>query len=209
MRGLSLSLLLLLSMTIAGCLTPTPPVIRYYLIEADESLPAQTPLLINGREAMIELSEVVIAPYLDRPQLVSRPATGAIEVAEFDQWGGALRRDLTQILARNLASRLATPRIHTPPHRGATRPDLRLEVEVMAFEPNPDDRVELVARWGLYDSSRRQLATAIERLQSEPLTGSGDYRLVVERMGQLYARLSDRLAQVIRDSLSSAKAGAE
>src|SRR5262249_60937078 len=77
---------------------------------------------------------VSLAGYLDRPQIVTRPAADKIDLGEFDQWGEPLRDGITRVLAEDLARQLPGAKISTFPWRGPEAVRYQVLVDVTRFD---------------------------------------------------------------------------
>jgi uncharacterized lipoprotein YmbA len=175
----------------AGC--SSAPVTRYYVVaplEAAAAAPAAGPGVV--------VAAVRVPQYLDRPQLVTRSGESQLQLQEFHQWGGNLAKDLTRVLAENLAQLLPSDAVVAAPHTLRLRPDFRVEVEVLRFERAADARVRLAAKWWLSrGADGAPLAGTTTTLASEPLPASPTFDATVAAMSGTYAELSRVIAQAI------------
>ena len=186
----------LLCLALAACAGTTTTPYRYYTLTpvSTAAPPRATPLAV-------EVVSVRLPQYLERPQIVTRSAPNRLELAEFHQWGGDLRKDMTRLLAKNLTLQLGVAAVSIAPYRAAAAPDVRVELEVMAFERGPDGRVHLSAQWQLLDGDGGQsLGGRLSDLFSE--RPSSDYDATVAAMSTLYGRLSAEIAAAITAAVS-------
>src|SRR5262252_2493897 len=120
MRGgtpgaLVLAVAVVLGMTACIGGRPSPATQHYVLSPVIEALPdgaecSATPLVIG-------VGPVTLPAYLDRPQMVIRPASDQIEINEFEQWGEPLRSGVTRVVAVNIARLLLETRVVRFPWR--------------------------------------------------------------------------------------------
>lgn len=192
MKTAILALVIALSFGCGSSGNPT----RYYVLNpvlSGETLVGETP---PTPALSVEIASLRLPQYLERPHVVTRHSGSRLDVAEFHQWGGSLRKDLTRVMAKNLSRLLATPLVFISPHAAHPPPDFRLEVEVIKFERDPDGKVRLSARWSLTGGRDRALLTAqIAELESPAVAPSPDLEPTVTAMGLIWGELSRTIAQ--------------
>lgn len=191
---------LLLSWLLSGCLSNTVKPKSFYLLNPDYSLA----LVINEQQAAqrpeplsVQIMALHLPPYLDRKQIVTRSSENELDVSEDHRWGGKLGKNLSRILAKNLSYYLATPAVTVLPKSTRIPPGFQLEVEIITFERDSNNRVILSAQWRLLDKDKQQLATGIEDLVGGVLANGQDYQAIVASMSSVFARLSHQLATII------------
>ena len=147
--------LILAECLLSGCIgtNPVTPT-QFYLLT-----PAQyeTSLIIkkdhsdplSQKRISLELASLHLPQYLEKPQIVTRSSQNRLEMAEYHQWGGNLRKNMIRVIAQNMSQLLATPNVAMAPFRPPTPPDFRIEVEVMRFEPDERGQVHFSAQWRL------------------------------------------------------------
>lgn len=185
------SLFLVLGLT--GCLGSAPST-RLYQFEAGADKGGKE---ATGNTPTLLVREVRLPAYLDRPQIVTRGAGHRLHIAEFDQWGGDLREDMTRVLVKNLGRALGSQRVFAAPVDIALRPDYRLEVEVLRFERDTDGQVRLHTRWWLARGADLSLLATHESSFARP-SASDSYADLVASMNMVYAELAHAIAASIR-----------
>ncbi len=190
-RMLTLCILLL----VAACgSTPT----HYYVLTSSAEKSAAT----SDSTLSVEVNELRLPQYLDRPQIVTHSSDNQLELAEHDQWGGRLRDNMMRLLAKNLGTALGTDKIIISPYRPREAATVRVMIEVMRFERMADDRVHLDAQWRLIDGkSNRTLSTQISHLRDK--AKSTDMAQTVSAMSRVYSRFSNEIAADIRRVIHS------
>ncbi len=119
------------------------------------------------------IGPVSLAGYLDRPQIVTRPATDKIDLGEFDQWGEPLRDGISRVLAEDLSRQLPSARIAVFPWRGLDAVRYQVLVDVTRFDGPAGGDTALEARWRILDGvTGKEAAAKITRLTESP-GGSG------------------------------------
>lgn len=185
------SLFLVLGLT--GCLGSAPST-RLYQFESGADKGGKE---ATGNTPTLLVREVRLPAYLDRPQIVTRGAGHRLHIAEFDQWGGDLREDMTRVLVKHLGRALGSQRVFATPVGIALQPDYRLEVEVLRFEREADGQVRLHARWWLARGADLGLLATHEASFSRA-SSNDSYPDLVATMTMVYAELVDAIAASIR-----------
>jgi uncharacterized protein len=183
---------------LCGCLTTTTPATRFYVLNPVD--PGVKPISeIDRKDALsVEVASLRLPQYLERPQIVTRSSKNRLELAEYRQWGGNLRKNMMRVLAQNLSRLLATPHIAIYPHRPTISPDFRVDLEVMHFERDSDGQVRLSAQWRLSSGNdRKPLTTRITDLTSPVFQKEGDFEHMVSAMSKLFGELSQIIGSEI------------
>ena len=152
--------LLLICLIPTGCfsLDPKPDPSRFYALT---SLPRTGQRAENtaGTNALaLGIGPVKFPGYLDRQQLVTRISQNRFAVAENDRWAEPLEENFSRVLSQNLSILLQTDRMVAYPWERSQRPTYQVQVEVLRFEPNAEQLVELWARWIILDDAKKTLA---------------------------------------------------
>jgi uncharacterized lipoprotein YmbA len=184
---------------VSGCISGAAPATRFYTLTADVKAPLQ-PRSANRRPLAVEVVPFRVPQYLDRPQIVTRTGSHRLELAEFHQWGGNLRKNMTRVFVQNLAALLETTDVRIAPSRADALPHVRIEPEVLQFERCQDLRVRLSVHWVLVFTADPNLRTTrITNLQSPRIEDASDYTAMVSAMSGLLAELSDTVARAVSE----------
>lgn len=185
---------------LCGC--SSAPATRYYVLSPTAQMPAHRAQALVDREAAavaVVIKDVRLPQYLDRSQIVTRGSDHRLQIAEYEQWAGNLREDMTRVLAENLGRLLESDRVVAAPHNLRLQPDYRVEVEVLRFEREPGGRVGLSARWWLTRGSDASLlASPAETLFGAPLGEGASFEAMVASMSAVYGELAQAIARGIR-----------
>jgi uncharacterized protein len=144
----------------AGCsfLEPKPDPSRFFSL---------TPLPRTGQRAQdaagtnalaLGIGPIKFPGYLDRQQFVTRVSQNRFAVAENDRWAEPLDENFSRVLSQNLSILLQTDRIVAYPWERSQQPAYQVQVEVLRFEPNAEQIVELWARWSITDKTKKILS---------------------------------------------------
>lgn len=183
--------------------TPT----RYYLINPADY---EAPLSSDGGSQpvpVVEITALRLPRYLEKPQIVVRKSRNQMEMAEYHQWGGNLRKNLMRTLSANLAFLLDTPHVTMAPFHAPMAPDARVAVEILGFEADETGQVRLSVQWRL--SGGREGTPPLARLstfEGPAPAASGMMDRIVGDMENLWGRFARELAEEILNR-SSGTAG--
>ena len=183
---------------LSGCVKSSTPVTRFYVlnpINSDTSLVSE-----SERKGLlsVEVASLRLPQYLERPQIVTRSGGNRLELAEYNQWGGNLRKNMMRVIAKNLSQLLSTPNIAISPHRPPKPSDFYIELEVMKFERDSEGQVRFSTQWRLSRGrDRKSLATQITNLISPTVHSMSDFDQTVSAMSALVGELSQIIAQEI------------
>ncbi len=182
MNPVTLRLVALVAVAVLGttaCIggRPSPATLHYVLspvIEAPSAVPASPAVPI-----VVGVGPVSLPAYLDRPQMVIRPAPDRIEITEFAQWGEPLRHGVTRVVAVNLARLLPESRVVTFPWRSAEKIRYQVVVDIGQMDGPDGGSVALDARWRVLDRAGIEVAARVSHL-SEP-AGAGTSAAAMSR----------------------------
>jgi hypothetical protein len=184
------SLALVVIVMAAGCLGGTAPT-RFYVLAAVDG-----PVVSGDRALSVAVGPVNLAGYLDRPQIVTRPAADKIDLAEFDRWGEPLRDAIARVLAEDLSRRLPAAKISIFLWQGLEGVRYQVVVEVTRFDGPAAGDTTLEARWRILDAASGKEAAAKTTRLAEPAGGAG-YSTVASAMSRALGVLSRDIAQTL------------
>jgi uncharacterized lipoprotein YmbA len=187
--------------TTAAC--SSSPDIRYYTLSAEGTAPSGThsPTTFPGR-GPYAIARVNIPDMLDRPQIVLRTSTNAVEILEYDRWAAPLADQLERVLAADLAARLGPDAIIDPGLPTDSRAARVISVSILGFDPSRHGESSLEASWVISDTKSEPRAAEARNFRSShvaPTKGS-DMRDVAQTMSDLVMAIADDIAASIRES---------
>jgi len=150
------------------------------------------------KEIAVRINRFVFPDYIDRPNIVTRPAGNRIEIAEFQRWAGSLSSEFHRVLGANLGVLLNTPRISAYPSDIAIDPQFYISGNVVAFDGTLGRDVLLDVYWFVNDRSRRQLL-AVRHAEIVAEVKGSDYEALVSAYGQALLQLSMQMQTVIEE----------
>lgn len=142
---------------------------------------------------------VLLADYLQRPQLCLRGSGNEVEYAEFDRWAETLDVAVPRVLVENLSRLLSTARIDVFPWKSPVPADYQVSIMVIRFDGEPGGQAVLKARWSVAAAGREipvfdSITNIIEPVASKR------YDDLVRAMNRALERLSREMAGVIQEA---------
>src|SRR5215510_8923646 len=191
-------IILLVCFIPAGCsfLEVKPDPSRFFALT---SLPrtGQTAQDAAGTNALVlGIGPIKFPGYLDRQQFVTRISQNRFAVAENDRWAEPLEENFSRVLSQNLSLLLQTDRIVPYPWVRSQQPTYQVQVEVLRFEPNAEQVVELWARWIILDDARKTVGLK-ESYLTKPMRDKSTEASVAS-MSEAVSDLSKEIAAAIR-----------
>ncbi|HEV2055933.1 MAG TPA: PqiC family protein [Methylomirabilota bacterium] len=184
------ALLFVTALVGAGCLGGGSAATRFYVLA-----PGEIPAVPVAGATSVGVGPVGVPGYLDRPQIVTRPAADKIDLGEFDQWGEPLRDGISRVLAEDLARQMPSARISIFPWRSLESVRYQVIVDVTRLDGPAGGDLALEARWRILDAAGKEVAVKTTRL-AEPTGGAG-YSATVSAMSRVLAALSREIAQAL------------
>lgn len=148
-------------------------------------------------QLILGIGPIKLPGYLDRQQMVTRISQNRFAVAENDRWAEPLDENFSRVLSQNLSILLQTDKIVAYPWVRSQQPTYQVQVEVLRFEPNAEQVVELWARWSILDEKRetiyRKESFLTKSARDKSTEGS------VAALSETVADLSRDIASAIRN----------
>ena len=183
----------LIILVFSGCGTSPKP--DFYHLEQSVS----TQLTGLERGVAIGIGPVNMAPYLDRPQIVTRAGNHKLELSEFNRWSEPLKSSVSRVIAVKLSNLLETNRVFLLPRREKSIPlDYQVTIDIARFDGELGGDANLTARWTIYDNSEKAILTKVSII-TEASGGEGFEHLVAAENRALQM-LSREIAEAIKAS---------
>ena len=189
-RRLATAGLLTLALLLTACATPSPPS-RFY------RLTPEAPVTERRSDLVVGIGPVLLAGYLDRPQLVTPLGDNQLRVDEFERWAGGLENNLATVMAENLSRLLGSDAVVTQPWASRLPIDYQVALEIRRLEPNADGQVHLVAQWRLFRGDGEALVGIHRSTFTEPMSGTG-YAARAAAESRVLVPLARAIADAIR-----------
>lgn len=147
-----------------------------------------------GGQISLGVGPVSFPGYLDRDQIVTRVAQNRFDLSENDRWAEPLEENFTRVLSQNLSALLRTDRIIRYPWSIARQPAYQLELQVLRFEPDAAQDVQLFARWTVIDVGNKKPLAIRESRLTRPVKAKSTEASVAalsEALGDLSQAIAD------------------
>jgi uncharacterized lipoprotein YmbA len=148
-------------------------------------------------DTRIGIGPIKLADYLDHSKLVTRTGDNRLVKAEFDLWAGALKDNLTNVLAENIGLLVPTERIYIYPWRLSEPMDYQVILDVVRFDGDLGKDAWLVARWSIVGGKEKEVLEVGRSSIREPVNGSG-YDALVTAQSRALAKLGHEIVEAIQ-----------
>lgn len=125
---------------LAGCRATKPS--HYYVLDATAAGQAS-----DATPRAVGLGPVRVAPYLDRPQIVTRPSANALSINEFHRWAEPVKDGVPRTIAANLVALSPGTRVVLYPWRSGDDVPIKVRVDVNRLDGVLDGDARLEADW--------------------------------------------------------------
>ncbi len=169
--------------------------------------PAQVAPPALGTGPALGLGPIELAPYLDRPEIVTRNGVHQVQLGEFDRWAEPLQAMLTRQLGNRLREAAGSRDVLPMPSGRETELRYAVAVSIDRFDADEAGKVVLDARWRVYQTSNESIvrsgheiiegsaATSASDASALPaVVGRPDYPATVAAMGRALDSLAQRIA---------------
>ena len=190
------------SLALAGCgsFSPRPDPSRFFALTSlvETEAVRKSP---GAENISLGVGPIRLPGYLDREELVTRISQNRFAVAENDRWIEPLEENVVRVLMQNLTALLRPERIARYPWQNNQRPAYQVEIEILRFEPNAGQEVQLRARWAVIDADTKQTRVAKESQfarQVKPKSSEAAVAAMSEALGDLSREIADAVGAVAR-----------
>lgn len=180
-------LILLAAIFVAGCSQPAK---SFYVLTASGPVP-------SGGGVGIGVGPVMLAEYLDRPNLVIQEAPNQLAVAESHRWAGELSASVARVTAANLGRLLHTGNVRTYPWQNDSEVRYQVTLDIRQLHSESDGFAVIEAGWRAYSLPDRRLKASKTFTDREPLESDG-YNASVAAQSRLLERLAENIAASLR-----------
>ncbi len=177
-----------------GCANTQPT--HFYLLRALDSSESQISQASKVSSHSLGLGPIILAKYLDRPQIVTRASPHEIHLAEFHKWASPLKDHVSHILEENLSQLLATDGIVSYPWKRSNLPEYQMSLDIIQFDGIQSDEAVLRVRWMLAKDDGKTVLQKKTSEFSEIIQGPA-YEDLVKAMSRMLASLSREIADAI------------
>jgi hypothetical protein len=180
----------------AGCSIGKPSRPSDFYVLSSEPAPPVSGRSDPAAPLLLGLGPLSMSDVFDRPQIVTRPDPNQVKLAEFDRWAGDLKKNLEQVLAQNLMSRLNTDSVVAFPWSSRSEPDFQIAVHFFRLDGEVGNSARIEGVWRLLDGARGcELSARSFKVEERP-AGKG-YAEFVSAMSGAVAKLSQEIAEKV------------
>ncbi|MFL5284804.1 MAG: membrane integrity-associated transporter subunit PqiC [Rhodopila sp.] len=172
---------------LTGCSSPNPA--RY-------TIGVQDGPIVQGAPKVIELRDIGLAGYLDRPQIVRSSDGYRLDIMANDTWGEPLGGMIARVLSIELAQRLPGSNVYSGRSAIAGNADAVIEVNIQRMDATADGNLMLLAQVAVRFRNKPQPVARTVTI-SRPLAGVSTADEVAAISAAL-ADLADGLATMLR-----------
>jgi len=188
--------LLILALIFLGACAGSSAPMRFYLLNPLPDSEKGRQRRILPSTVTVGIGPVKFPAYLDRRQIVTRVTENELHVAEFEEWGGALKENFTRVLVENLHILLPEDAFEVFPFTGSSQIDYHVELEVLRMDGRLGGKASLDAHWSLYKRRGGQLLFTARAHFDEPVGGPG-YAALVTALSRTVETLSRNIAATV------------
>jgi len=182
-------LLLLLAVAPTGCASPNPTL---YVLAPLPGTPAPGGAQ-PGTPGTVELREIGLARYLERPQIVRSSEGYRLDVLSNESWGEPLGAMLGRVLVQELTQRLPGSTVFAESGAITVNPTATVAVNIQRLDADAAGAAVLIAQ---VEVGGKSTATRdIHLTVPPPAPGTAG---LVEAMSQAIAQLADTIAAMLR-----------
>lgn len=179
--------LLLAGILLTSCSQPAK---TFYVLTASGPMP-------SGGGIGIGVGPVVVAEYLDRPNLVIQQAPNELAVSEDNRWAGDLTTSIARVTAANLGRQMHTGNVRTYPWQRDDEINYQVTLDIRQLHSEADGYAVIEAGWRAYSLPDRRLKATRTFTDREPLASDG-YNSSVAAQSKLLERLAENIAAGLR-----------
>jgi uncharacterized lipoprotein YmbA len=179
---------LLLSLALAGCVSPTD---HFYTLTTipDDARPAATPTI------HVRL-QVTVPSLVDRNEMVLSTAGNGIEILDHERWAAPLADQVSQTLARDIEARRPDIFVADRAFDQAGSAPVTVKVEIVRMSARRGGRAIIEGHWRIVDP-----AASVDELGTgsfeAAVTGDG-YAAIAQAFSRALNDLAERLSQAVR-----------
>jgi uncharacterized lipoprotein YmbA len=173
--------------------------VQYYRLSVDSGNGARLPAVAQG--PVIGLGPIRIPEYLDRPQMIIAITDNQYRLSEDHRWTDRLDQNISLALFKALPGQLGTDKIVRYPWPQRQLVDYQIGIDILEFNVDANGQSRLIAQWTI----KRKDQPAIDKRSDYRFPASStDYDVMVKAQSQCLSKLSQEIAETIRQLMLSA-----
>jgi uncharacterized lipoprotein YmbA len=184
-------IILISLLILQGCATAPP--IQFYSLEAVKQIPPP-PLQKGGiSKPLIGVAQISLPSELERKQIVTRDTNGTLHFAEQHQWAALLKQNMTEVLAKNLATQQPEFWFKSYPWSLLGMVDYRLVIDVTRLEIVLGKAISFSADWTILNEKTHAVLKHDSMDLQQPLADE-TYATAIDGLNQLLVKMTAQLA---------------
>jgi uncharacterized lipoprotein YmbA len=174
----------------------TSPPARHYAL----SEPAATSVAKTG-SAVVLFGPFIVAPYLQRPEIVVRDANHQLQLAEFDRWAEAPQVAVVPWLAREVDRQLPNAVVVAFPSVGHADAPYRVRGTISQWDTDAAGTAVLVVQWDSVTRDNTVLVPLRTSRFTSRATKADNYGDIVRALNQTLVDFAVEVATALASSL--------
>ena len=164
MKGFQATCIVIAGLTLTAC--SRSPESNFYVLNP---LPAQKHLTKNNPDLRVGIEEVNIPSYMTKQQFIIHYSPHHVKLDEFQQWAGALDKNIQRVVETNLSTLLPGAVVAYYPWGIQFKPNYQLRVNISQFEVDTLGNTMLRATYVIYSGETLRQKRTVEYHQRAPL----------------------------------------
>ncbi len=132
-------------------------------------LPVQKQQTKNHPDLRVGIEEINIPSYMTKQQFIIHYSPHHVKLDEFQQWAGALDKNIQRVVETNLSTLLPGAVVAYYPWGTQFKPNYQLHINISQFEVNTLGNTLLRATYVIYSGETLQQKRTVEYHQRAPL----------------------------------------
>jgi uncharacterized protein len=199
-KYLPMLLLMLGVLVLSGCVGRSPSPNLYILSSIPEQQDTLEKTIRAQQQLQLGIGPLTLADYLNQPKLVTRSGDNQLVRAEFEQWGGSFKKNITTVLTENLSYLMATNQVHLYPWQRSITLDYQIMIDIIRLDGVLGEEVMLVARWSIIDIQKKNHKQTKRSTIVEPVDTNG-YAALVSAQSRALGKLSREIANSLQTEM--------
>ena len=190
MNLLRISLPAILGLFLGAC--ASSPDVRFYTLRT-----VSTEIAVDTDAKVIGLGPILFPEYLKRPQIVTRKAGNALNIAEFERWAEPIEHSFPRILASNVDGMLDNSVVMVFPYGTSIDVDVRVIGRVFRFDADETGTAVMDVQWAARDINGDVLVSPRRTHYEFQATHPNDYNSIVGALNKTVDAFSADIAAAL------------
>ncbi|MET0377406.1 MAG: PqiC family protein [Spongiibacteraceae bacterium] len=175
---------------VTGCAGNSGKTQSFYLLTARAQATAAS------TNTSVGIGPVRVAPFLQRPQMVTHDGSGDLRVADTWRWSEPLEQGIQRVLLQNLTA-LTGADTRNFPWTQNTIPHYALRIDVIDLDRGADGNALLEVSWILEDIAQNKMLLSRRDRLITPVAPGDNPTALATAYSELFAQLAQQMAQAL------------